>query len=151
MGSWTVAAAMCIASGAAAVVIMSSHLRIVGVYGIAAAVSLGAVALVMGGLPGGRGVAILGVSLMAGLLAGGHYYPEQGVSWRNWIVLMVAPALVIAGMAVPSRRGWVKGAVALVAVAIAAGAVMVPTALAAKKAAEAAAEDPYGEYYKGYP
>ena len=151
VGPWAVAGALCIAAGGAAVAVMSSHLRIVGVYAIAAASALGAVAAAVGSLPAGRSLAIVATALMAGLLAGGHYYAVDGVSWKSWIVLLAAPLLLLTGVVVPGKRRWVKGVAGLAAVYIAVGLITVPAALAAKKAAEAAADDPYAEYSKGYP
>jgi hypothetical protein len=53
--------------------------------------------------------------------------------------------LLLAGAFLPVKKLWVRGLIGLVAVTIAVAAVTGPTALAAKKAAEA---DPYAEAYK---
>jgi hypothetical protein len=117
----SVVAALCIALGGAAVVVMSSNLRIVGIDGIAASAALGPVAVLVGRMKAGRSVAIVAVPILAGLLVSGHYYPEPGVSWVS----------------------WVRATVAVLSVAIAVCAVTAPTALAAKKAADADTGDPY--------
>ena len=154
VGSWAVVAAFCITVGGAGVVVMSSHLRIVGIYGLAASAALGPVAAFAvrfrGGEPNrpGRGVAVLAAGLLAGLLAGGRYYPDPGVSTAHLFVLTAAPVLVSLGALLPIKRPWVRGAVAVLAVAVAVGAVAVPTALEAKRAAEATPDDPYGAYYQ---
>jgi hypothetical protein len=139
---------MCVTVGAGAVVVMSSNLRIVGVYGVAAAAALGPVAVLIGPINAARAVTIVSTSLLAGLLAGGHFYPDPGVSWTNLLVLLLAPVLMIVGAFLPVKRRWVRGVVAVVLVGIAVGVVTGPTALSAKKAAEEAETDPYAEYYK---
>jgi hypothetical protein len=142
-----VVGALCVAVGGAAVVVMSSNLRIVGVYGIAASAALGPVAVLMGRVRAARSVAVVAVVLLAGLLAGGRFYPDPGVTWINLTVLFFAPALVLAAAYVPGKRDWVRGAFAVLVVAIAVAIVTGPTALAAKKAAEEAETDPYAGYY----
>jgi hypothetical protein len=122
---------------------LSSHLRVVGVYGIAAAAALGPVAVLTGKLRAARSVAIVAIPLLAGLLAGGHYYPDPGVPWSQAAILMAAPLLLLPCAAIPTQRKWIRGVVAAVLVAILVGTVAGPTALAAKKAAEG---DPYGGY-----
>lgn len=142
-----VIAALCVTLGAAAVVVMSSNLRIVGIYGIAASAALGPVAVFAGKLPhAGRAVTVACVPLLAGLLVGGRYYPDPGVSWVNLVTLMIAPALLLIGAAVPGKKDWPRGAAGALAVAIAVAAVTLPTALAAKRAAEAEPDDPYAAY-----
>lgn len=153
VGAWAVVTAFCVAVGGVGVVVMSSHLRIVGIYGIAASAALGPVAVGAGRFRDadrpGRAVAVVAVGLLAGLLAGGRYYPDPGVSWVNFVVLVAAPALLLLGALLPVKRAWVRGAAAVLAVALAVGAVTVPTALEAKRAAEAeSSEDPYSGYYQ---
>jgi len=143
LGSYAAIGALCMAMGGAAVVVLSSNSRIGGVYGLAAAAALGPAAVLSGRLLVGRSVAIVAVPLLAGSLAGGHYYADPGVSWVNLGVLMASPLLLLAGLAVPGKKKWIRAAVALVLVAIAVGIVAAPTALAAKKAAEADTNDPY--------
>jgi hypothetical protein len=147
-GAWAVVAALCIAAGGSAVVVMSSNLRIVGVYGIAAAAALGPVAVFAGRLNAARSVAVVAVATVAGLLAGGRFYPDPGVTWVNLLVLLLAPALVLAGAFIPGKRAWMRGVVAVVLVAVAVAVVTGPTALSAKKAAEDAQTDPYADYYR---
>ena len=145
-GPPAVVAGLCVALGGAAVVVMSSHLFVVGLYGIAASAALGPVAVLTAKLPAGRSVAIVAVSLLAGLLAGGRYYPDPGVSVLNFSVLIAAPALLLLAAAVPGNKAWVRGVIAVLAVAVAVGVVTAPTALAAKRAAEATENDPYAAY-----
>jgi hypothetical protein len=146
-GPPAVVAGLCIALGGAAVVVLSSNVRIVGLYGIAASAALGPIAVLTGGkVPAGRSVAVVCVPLLAGLLVGGRYYADPGVSVLNFSVLIAAPALLLLAAAVPGKRAWVRGVVAVLAVAVAVGWVTGPTALAAKRAAEATADDPYAAY-----
>jgi hypothetical protein len=60
-------------------------------------------------------------------------------------VLLGAPLLLLVGAFLPLKQRWVRGLIGLVAVTVAVAAVTGPTALAAKKAAEA---DPYADVYK---
>jgi len=146
VGSLAMAAALCVVLGGTAVVVLSSNVRIVGLYGIAAAVALGPVAVaVLGsrltvgrsvGLAAGRNIGIVAVPIAAGLLVAGRYYPDPGVSWTNFVVLMASPALLPIAAALPGRRTWARGLAAVVLVALAVGCVAVPTALTAMKAAE---------------
>ena len=144
-----VVAALCITLGAAAVVVLSSNLRIAGVYGIAASAALGPVAVFAWRTPrAGRAVAITALPFLAGLLVGGHYYPDPGVTWVNLSTLLAAPALLLIGLAIPGKRDWVRGICAVLAVTIVVAVVTVPTALAAKQAAEAVEDDPAAAYYQ---
>ena len=138
------------ALGSAAVLVMSSNLRIVGVYGIAAAAAVGPAAIFAGPLSKGGpryrtlvspGVAIVAAGLLAGLFAGGRFYPDPGVTWTNLLVVSLAPLLLLAAAWLPIRSVAVRAVVGLVLVSIALATVTVPTALAAKHAAE---DDPYG-------
>jgi hypothetical protein len=107
------------------------------VYGLAAAAALGPVALAVYRTPSAaRAVALLVAPLLAGLLVAGRFYPEPGVSWINFGVLLAAPLLLMIGAIVPAKKAWLPGVVALLAVTIAVVAVTAPTALKAKKAAE---------------
>jgi hypothetical protein len=149
IGSAAAVSGLCVTLGAAAVVVLSSNLRIVGVYGVSAAAAFGTVAVLSVGAPRvGGSVAIVALPLLAGMLAGGHYYPDPGVSRANFAVLMLAPILLLAGAYLPTKRAWVRAGVSVLAVAVAVGAVTVPTALSAKKAAEEVqTADPYSAYY----
>lgn len=149
MGSLWVVMAFCVVTGGASVVIFSSNLRTSGLYGIAAAAALGPVAVLGMRMMGARSVAVFSMPLLAGLLVAGRFYPDPGVTWVNFGVLLGAPVLIVIGALLPLKRPWVRGAIALLAVTIAVGAVTGPTAMAAKEAAEKAKkDDPYGEMYK---
>lgn len=143
LGSPAAIGALCVATGAAGVVVLSSHLRVVGVYGIAAAAALGPVAVLTGWVRAARSVAVVAFPLLAGLLIGGHYYPDPGVPWTQAAILIAAPVLLLPCSLIPIGRKWIRGTLAVALVAIVVGAVAGPTALAAKKASEA---DPYGGY-----
>jgi hypothetical protein len=133
--------------GAAGVMVMSSNLQTVGIYGLAAACAVGPVAVIAGHkVAAARSVAVVAAPLLAGLLVAGRYYPEPGVPLVPALVLLAAPVLILAGALLPVRRQWVRGAVALLLVVVAVAAVAGPAALAAKKAAEASPSDPYGAY-----
>ena len=133
--------------GAAGVMVMSSNLQTVGVYGLAAACAVGPVAVIAGrGLGSARSVAVVAGPLLAGLLVAGRYYPEPGVPLEQGLVVLAAPVLLLAGALLPVRRLWVRGIVGLLLVVIAVAAVTGPVALAAKKAAESSGSDPYGAY-----
>jgi len=149
IGSLWVIMSFCVAIGGAGVVIFSSNLRTVGVYGIAAAAALGPVAVLGMRMRGAQSVAVFSAPLLAGLLVAGRFYPEPGVSWVNFGVLLGAPILILVGAMLPIKRTWMRGVIGLLAVAIAVGAVTGPTALAAKVAAEKAKkDDPLGDLYK---
>ena len=138
LGGWAVGVAISGVVGATAVVVMSSNLRVVGIYGIAAAAAVGpAAGLAVGGR---RGVILVAACLAAGLLTGGRFYADPGVTWPQLIVLAAAPILLWPATLVPGNRRWVRGVISVLLVAIAAAAVAVPTAVAAKHAAE---DDPY--------
>ena len=138
--------------GSAAVLVMSSNLRIVGVYGIAAAAATGSAAIFAGPLSksGPRyrtlvspGVAIVATGLLAGLFTGGRFYPDPGVTWANLLVVSLAPLLLLAAAWLPIKSVAVRAVIGLVLVSIALAVVTAPTALAAKHAAEGS-DDPYG-------
>lgn len=136
---WSVLS-LCVVLGGTGVMVLSSNLRTVGVYGIGAAAAVGGLVLFAPRLRAAPAVAILGVSILCGLLAGGRFYPDPGVSAIGVGVLVASPLLALAGLVVPSKRAFFRGIVAVLAVTIAVAAVTAPAALAAKRAAEA---DPY--------
>ncbi|MEI8197869.1 MAG: hypothetical protein WCI73_18390, partial [Phycisphaerae bacterium] len=111
-----------------------------GIYGIAASAALGPVAVLIGKQRAARSISIVALPVLSGLLVAGHYDPDPGVSWLNFAVLATAPALLLIGCIIPTKRIWVRSLIALLAVSIAVATVTLPTALAAQKAA---AEDPY--------
>lgn len=141
IGSWAVGIALAITLGAAGVVVMSSGLRVVGLYGLAAAAATGPAAVLMPRK--GRGVTVVAMGLLAGLLTGGRFYPDPGVTMTSVFVLAAAPLLLIPAVFVPSKLLVVRAIVGVTLVAVAVAAVAVPTAVAAKKAAE---EDPNAAY-----
>lgn len=132
---------LCIALAGAGVTVLSSNLRTVGVYGLGAAGAMGGVLLFSPRAKATQSLAVLAGSVLVGLLAAGHFYPDPGVGWMGVSVLALAPLLVLVGLWVPSNRKSVKGLAAVLAVTIAVAAVAAPAAIAAKRAAE---EDPYG-------
>jgi hypothetical protein len=135
---------LCIIVGGAGVMVMSSNLRIVGIYGLAAAAAVGAVGVWCWETRGACGVAVAAVAIAAGLLTAGKYYPEPGVRWWEFGLIFAAPTLMAAAGAAPVSKGWIKTLVALGLVAAFIGILTIPKALAAKKAAE---EDPYQGMY----
>jgi hypothetical protein len=149
LGAPVIIAALCITTAAAAVVLLSTNTRILGIYAIAAAVALGPVAALVGPMRAGRSVAVAAMALLAGLLAGGHFYADPGITWVQAGVLFLAPAVVMAGSTIPvGRHVWARGVISLALVVAVVGAVTVPAALAAKRAAEQTSDDPYAGYYK---
>lgn len=149
LGSTVIVAALCITVGAAAVVLLSTNTRILGIYGIAAAVALGPVAALVGPMRAGRSVAVVALALLAGLLAGGHFYADPGITWLQAGVLFIAPAMVVIGCKIPvGRYVWLRGVISVLLVVVVVSAVTIPAALAAKHAAEQTSDDPYADYYK---
>jgi hypothetical protein len=147
VGPRTLVAGLCVVMGGAAVVVFSSNLRSGGLYGLAAAAALAPVAaFVRTRTPRAFAVATVAVPILAGLLAGGHFYPEPGVTWTHLVLLIVAPALLLIGALVPGKRRWVRPVAALLAVAVVTAAIAAPAALAAKKASEPDPDDPYAAY-----
>lgn len=133
IGSIGTIGALAIATTGAAVVAMSSNVRIVGLHGLAAAAALAPVALLSTKLRAGRAVAVLAVPLMAGLLTGAHFYANDGLAWRPLLLILGSPALAAVGLLIPTPRRWPRAAAALVAVSILVGAVAAPIALKAKR------------------
>lgn len=139
--SWVIGALVVVAA-AGGIVVFSSNLRIVGIYGMMLSAALAPAAALSFRMQTGAGVAALAISIIAGVLACGRFYPDPGLSWTNFWVVLVAPALLPAAGLVRVGRPWQRGLAALLAIAIAVAAVAVPTALSAKSAAEE--PDPYG-------
>jgi len=143
IGTWAVTAGLCAAVGGAAVVVLASDSASIGIRGLAGAAALAP--LVMAMLKanfGGRSVSIIAITVLAGILAGGHFY--AGVTWTQFAVLLLSPALLLAGFVVPGQRRRLAGIVAAAAVIAAVMPVLVPAVIAAKHAAESNANDPYG-------
>ena len=143
LGPVATLAGLCITVGGAGVIVMSSNLRIVGIYGLAAAAALAPVALLSRDLRAARGVSLFATALVAGLLVAGRYYPDPGVTWTHFILVLAAPLLLPVAAIVPMKRHGLRAVIAVVAVTVFIGAIVVPSALAAKKAAES---DPYEAY-----
>jgi hypothetical protein len=142
---WTIGVFAAALAGAG-VMVMSSNLQTVGVYGLAAAAAVAPIAFVAGRkVQASRSVAVVAAPLLAGLLAAGRHYPDPGVPLTQGVVLLLAPVLLLAGALLPIRREWARGLIGALAVIIAVAAVTAPSALAAKKAAET--PDPYGGAY----
>jgi hypothetical protein len=128
---------LCITLGAAAVVVLSSNLRIGGVYAMAGAAALGPVAVLSFRTPyAPRAVAIYAIPLLMGMLACGYHYPDPGVPLYAVIALCLAPLIMLGAAFLPLKKPLARAAVALLATALAAGVVAGPAALAAKQAAE---------------
>jgi hypothetical protein len=137
LGATWALAALAVTLGGAGVVIFSSNFRTFGVYGLAAAAAVARVSMGVFRSPSAsRGLALLVVPLLAGLMVAGRFYPEPGVSWVNFGVLLGSPLLVVVGLVVPAKKWWLPGLVGVVAVGITVAAVAAPTALKAKRAAE---------------
>jgi hypothetical protein len=134
---------LCITLAGAGVIVMASNLRIVGIYGLAAAAALAPVSLLSRDPRAARALSILTIPLLAGLLTAGHYYPDPGLSWLHFLLILCAPLLLIPAAALPIKSNRTRAAIAMIAIATFVGAITIPNALAAKKAAE---EDPYSSY-----
>ena len=134
IGSWAVGIALAVVLGGTGVVVMSSGQHVVGLYGLAAAAATGPAAVLMPRK--GRGVTVVAMGLLAGLLTGGRFYADPGVTLTNLAVLAAAPLLLIPAVFVPSKLLVVRAIVGVTLVAAAVAAVTVPAAVAAKKAAE---------------
>jgi hypothetical protein len=143
VGTWAVMAGLCAAVGGASVVVLASDSASVGIRGLSAAAALAPlVLLTIKSNHGGRSVSIIAVTVLAGILTGGHFY--AGVSWTQFAVLMFSPALLLAGLAVPGKHRRLAGLAAVLAVIVAIAPVVIPAVIAAKHAAES--NDAYGAY-----
>lgn len=140
IGHTWVTLALSVIVGGTGVVVLASNLRTTGVYGLGAGAAIFALAPFARSLRATGGLAILAVSILLGLLTCGRFYPDPGVSLLGLVILLAAPLLTLAGFVVPGKRPWLRGLTSLLAVTLAVAAIAVPTALAAKQAAEA---DPY--------
>jgi hypothetical protein len=129
-------------------VLLSSNVRLLGIYGIATAAALGPVAALAGSLHAGRSVALVATSLMAGLLTGGHFYAEPSITWFQAGVLFLAPAATfVASKITVKTHARARGVIAVVLVAAVVGALAVPAAINAKHEAEKTSDDPYANSY----
>lgn len=140
IGERTTALALAMVLGAAGILVLSSNLRTTGVYGMGAGAALAGSALFAGSLRCARPLAILGGALLVGLLAAGWYYPDPGISVWGAAGVALAPVVMWAGLLVPARRSRIRSLVAILATAVVLSAATLPSAIAAKNAAET---DPY--------
>ena len=131
--------------GATAVLVLSSNYRAYGVVGMGAAAAIAAIALgtpwmesrgELNGPASVRGLAVIIGGLLAGLLAGGRYYPRAGVSPLYFHVFGAAPLLIPLAYFVPGKRAWPRGVFALLLTSTVVWCIAVPRAIAAKQAAE---------------
>jgi hypothetical protein len=143
----------------AGVLVMSSHFRDMGVYGLSAAVSVVPAAFAgmwidrrdrEAGARATRGVAVYAVAVLAGVLAAGRFYAEPGITWGQFVPLLLSPGLMALGAVTPGRRAWVRGVIAITVVGIVVAGVALPAALKAKRAAESGGAEGY-ESYRSYP
>jgi hypothetical protein len=137
LGFRAVTASLCIAVGAAAVMVLSCNLRIVGVYGLGATAALGAAICFGGSAIAARGIAVVAVSILAGLLVAGTFYPDPGVPLPAAIVLLGSPLILFIAGWLPVKKRSVRIVIGLLCEAIVVGSIVGPAALTAKKAAEA--------------
>lgn len=142
IGAFATTASLVLTLAGTAVLILSSHLRIVALYALACTAALAPLPFFSVRVPT-RGLTLLILPILAGFLAAGHYYPSPGLGWPHAAMLFAAPLLVWTGALLPTRKTWPKVLTALLAVAILVGAVAIPPALQAKQEAEA---DPYSAY-----
>jgi hypothetical protein len=142
--AWTIGA-MASVVGATALLVLSSNFMAYGIIGMGAAAAIAPIALGLGWMPGGggsdgrasvRGLSVMTIGLLAGLLAGGRYYPHTGVSAFHFQVLGAAPLLIPLGTFLPGRRDWVRGVGAFALASAIVWCVAIPAALAARHAAE---------------
>jgi hypothetical protein len=151
-----VAGGLVAAIAGAAVLALACGFRTMAVYGMSAAAALAPAAAAAFWFKASnprsaramRGLAVYGVAVLAGVLTAARFYPEPGVSWTQFALLILSPALAAAAAFVPGRRQWVRGVIALTAVGALVAAVTGPPALRAKRAAETPnPADSYSDYY----
>lgn len=140
---WIVAA-WAVVLGGAGVLVMSSNFRAMGLTGMTAAAATAPLVLFAGRAGGARAVVAVAYAILAGVLINGRFYPDPGITWAQFGVMIGASLLMVAGALVPVRRRWLRGLAALLAVSVLVGVVTAPAALEAKKAAEN--PDPYSPY-----
>jgi hypothetical protein len=140
-----IAAALAGIVGASAVVVLSSNFLTYGIIGMGAAMAILPIAVGLRrmahrngndgpGIIRGLSVSIMG--LLAGLLAGGRYYPHTGVSPFQFHVLGAAPLLIPLARCLPGKRDWVRCVAAVVLPSAIVWCIAIPAALAARHAAE---------------
>ena len=83
-----------------------------------------------------RGLSIVAIGLLAGLLAGGRYYPNTGLRPLHFHLLGVAPLLIVPTCFIPGRRNWPRGVAAILLVTGLEASIAIPAALAALHAAQ---------------
>lgn len=143
LGGVTTVAGLCIVLAGAAVIVMASNLRIVGIYGLAGAAALAPVALLSRDSRAGSATCLFAIPVLAGVVVAGRYYAVPGVTWTHFVLILSAPLLLPLAAAIPIGNLRARAVLALAAVAILIGAITLPTAIDAKRAAE---DDPYAAY-----
>ncbi|HYE20418.1 MAG TPA: hypothetical protein VEA69_18370 [Tepidisphaeraceae bacterium] len=86
------------------------------------------------------GVAVVATGIAAALIAAGRGYADPTLPWSAAGVILASPLLLVIGAFIPSRRRWIPGLIALLAVALTVASIAAPAAAKAKRDAEAAKE-----------
>ena len=79
---------------------------------------------------------MMSIGLLAGLLAGGRYYPNSGLSAFDFHAFGAAPLLIPLAAFLPGKRRWMRGLLALLLTSAAVWPIAIPAALEAKRVAE---------------
>lgn len=133
--------------GAAGVLVASSNFLAYGVCGMGAAVAIVPVALGLEWMEwrgakdasaGVRGMTLVAIGFLAGLLAGGRYYPHAGVTSYHFHLFGAAPLLIAWPALLRGKRRWVLGLAAFGGVSALVWGLAIPRAVAAEKDALAA-------------
>jgi hypothetical protein len=149
-----IAAALASIVGAAGVVVLSSNFLTYGIIGMGAALAIVATALGLrptapssadDGPARIRGLSVIIIGILAGLLAGGRYYPHTGVGVFQFHLLGAAPLLIPVASCIPVKRNWARGALAVSLASAIVWSIAIPAALAAKHAAETSDSQVGGE------
>ncbi len=92
----------------ASIVVLASDSASVGIRGLAGAAALAPLVLLTARpVHSARSISMIAVAVLAGILAGGHFY--AGVTFAQFAVLLLSPALLLAGFAVPGKRRRLAG------------------------------------------
>lgn len=135
VGPRTMACSLAMITFGAAVLIASSHLRIVGVYGLTATSAFIPACILISSPRSIAGLATLLLPLLSGMLLAGHFYADPGVPWLPLLVLLTAPALFLLPAMLPASPSW-RQLACFILIAAAVAAAMLPAAIAAKRASE---------------